>query len=231
MLVCIAPSGPIQPMRARVRPAPHGLETLEDLHRADLGSAGDRAAGERGRKEVEGVTALLEDPGHGRDEVLDRGRSLEAAEARDANGARPADPSEVVAQDVDDHHVLGAVLGAGQQLARERPVRGGVAPARAGALDRIGLDDAVRVDREERFGRGREEGAGVDRSTGSDRGRGRPRRATGRPSADGDRGPTGRHRTASRAGGSGSPGRDRPRRCARGSGARPLRSGVGRDPT
>ena len=40
-----------------------------------------------------------------------------------------ADPPEVVAQHVDDHHVLGAVLGARQQLARERTVLGAVAPA------------------------------------------------------------------------------------------------------
>ena len=109
--------------RARVRPAPHWLEPLEDLHRADLRRAGDRAAGERGRQEVEGVAALLEDPGHRRHEVLDRGGPLESAQPRDANGARAADAAEIVAQDVDDHHVLGAVLGAGQQLARERPIR------------------------------------------------------------------------------------------------------------
>ena len=122
MLVCIAPSGPIQPMRAGVRAAADRLEPLEDLHRPDLRGAGDRAAGERRREQVERVAALGQDAGHGRDEVLDGGRPLEPAQARDADAPRPADPAEVVAQDVDDHHVLGAVLGARQQLARERPV-------------------------------------------------------------------------------------------------------------
>ncbi len=80
---------------------------------------------------------------------------------RQSRGTRtvpgPADAAEVVAQDVDDHHVLGAVLGARQKFARERPILRGVAPARTSALDRIGLDDAFGIDRQERLGRGGEE--------------------------------------------------------------------------
>ena len=89
--------------------------------------------------------------------MLDGGRSLEPAQPRHADAAGPADAPEVVAQDVHDHHVLGAVLGARQQLAGERPVAGGVAAARAGALDRIRGHDAVPVDGEERLGRRRQE--------------------------------------------------------------------------
>ena len=83
------------------------------------------------------VAARRRAAGHGRDEVLDGGRPLEAAEARDADGARDADAAEVVAQDVDDHHVLGPVLGAGEELARERPVLLARPAARPGALDRV----------------------------------------------------------------------------------------------
>ena len=79
-----------------------------------------------------GVLAGGQPPGHGRDEVLDGAGPLEPAQPRDADRARPADPPEVVAQDVDDHHVLGPVLGAGQQLGRERPVLLGRLPRAAG---------------------------------------------------------------------------------------------------
>ncbi|NJD29241.1 MAG: hypothetical protein FIA92_13210, partial [Chloroflexi bacterium] len=109
---------------ARVRPATNRLEALEDLHGADLGRAGDRAAGEGCRQEVECVATRFEAAGDGADEVLDGGRSFEPAEPRHANAARPADPPEVVAQDVDDHDVLGPILGAAEQLAREAPVVG-----------------------------------------------------------------------------------------------------------
>ena len=149
--------GPDPADGAGVRAAADRLEPLEDLHRPDLRGAGDRAARERRREEVERVAALGEDAGHGRDEVLDGGRPLEPAQARDADAPRPADAPEVVAQDVDDHHVLGAVLGARQQLARERAIGRGVAAARAGALDRVGRHDALAVDRQERLGRRRQE--------------------------------------------------------------------------
>ena len=107
--------------RPGVRPAPDRLEALEDLHRPDLRRAGDRAAGEARGEQVERVAARRQPARHRRDEVLDGGGPLEPAQPRDADRAGLADAAEVVAQDVDDHHVLGAVLGAGEQLAREAP--------------------------------------------------------------------------------------------------------------
>ena len=61
-------------------------------------------------------------PGHGGDEVLDGRRPLEPQSRGTRTRARLAHPAEVVAQDVDDHHVLGLVLGAREQLAGQRPV-------------------------------------------------------------------------------------------------------------
>jgi hypothetical protein len=120
-----------------VRAAPDGLELLEDLHRPDLGCAGDRAARERCGEEVERVALLGEDAGDRRHEVLDGHGPLEPAQAGDAHGARPADAPEIVAQDVDDHDVLRAVLGALEQLAGKGPVLQPIAAARTGALDRV----------------------------------------------------------------------------------------------
>ena len=91
--------------------------------------------------------------------MLDGRGAFQAAQPRDPDRAGLAHAAEVVAQHVDDHHVLGTVLGAGQQLAGERAVLGAVATARARALDRVRGDQAVRVDREERLGRGGQEGA------------------------------------------------------------------------
>jgi GNAT superfamily N-acetyltransferase len=95
--------------------------------------------------------------------MLDRGSALEAAEPGDPDAPRATDTTEIVAQDVNDHHVLGAVLGTAQQLAREGPVLGPVASTRSGAFDRVGADRALGVHGQERFGRRGEDGARFSR--------------------------------------------------------------------
>ena len=141
---------------------------------------------------------------------------------RDADAARATDPAEVVAQHVHDHHVLGAVLGAAEQLARERAVLRPRSRPR-GRVPLIGsrADAALGVDRQERLGRGREERArpAGQLARAQVEVRGEERRIAG-PQAAVQR-PTGRRRTASRAVGSGWPGRCRRARCARGSASTP----------
>ena len=80
--------------------------------------------GKLAAEQIEGIAAGREPPGHGRYEVLDRCRPLQPAQTRHADRTGQAHPTEVVAEDVDDHHVLGAVLGARQQLAGERAILG-----------------------------------------------------------------------------------------------------------
>ena len=155
------------------------------------------------------VDAGAELAGHGRDEVLDRGGPLEPQEPRHPHGARLADPAEVVAQDVDDHHVLGLVLGLGEQLAGQRPVLVPCPAPRARALDRVGRT---------RCRRRRPRGTAPARPTAGraarrwrarGRGPGSPRTAPGRRCAGAGRAATGRRRTGPRAAGSGWPGRSR----------------------
>ena len=83
-------------------------------------------------------TPSPEPAGHRRHEVLDGGRPLEPQEPRHPHRARLAHPAEVVAQDVDDHHVLGLVLGlARSSRASARSSLPRPAP-RSRALDRVG---------------------------------------------------------------------------------------------
>ena len=65
-----------------------------------------------------------------RDEVHDVRVALDLEQLGDADGARLADPAEVVARQVDEHQVLGALLLVALELVRERVVRGtvGIAP-------------------------------------------------------------------------------------------------------
>ena len=80
---------------------------------------------------------------------------------------------EVVAAQVDEHHVLGALLLIGEQLGGHGPVLVGVGPAGAGTGDRTRADAAA-VDGDQRLGTGAGDlevpevqevhiGAGVDR--------------------------------------------------------------------
>ena len=62
----------------------------------------------------------------------------------DFDGADLGDAADVVAAEIEQHQMLGALLGIGEKLGLERLilVRRGAAPARAG--DRADGDDAVR---------------------------------------------------------------------------------------
>ncbi|TLD05191.1 uncharacterized protein PgNI_09741 [Pyricularia grisea] len=92
------------------------LELGDELHGADLGGARDGAGGEDG---AEGVEAGLAGPQDARDlgdEVLDVAEALDHHEAVDAGLERVAHARDVVAGQVDQHDVLGAVLEARRQL-------------------------------------------------------------------------------------------------------------------
>ena len=89
--------------------------------------------------------------------MVDGGEALQHAELGCQHRVVAADAGEVVAQQVDDHHVLGPVLLGRQQLGGEAGVLLGRGPARARALDRPGLDPAA-FELEEALGRGGDDG-------------------------------------------------------------------------
>ncbi len=108
-----------------------GLEPVDELEGRQLGGSGDRA-GREGRAEEFG-------PSHGGTESSPN-RAHEVAQARvclhgtevgHLDRAPLAHPPEVVADQVDDHHVLGAVL-------VQKPIR-----CRGGPLDRLGGHDGA----------------------------------------------------------------------------------------
>ena len=67
---------------------------------------------------------------HGRDEVMDGRVALEREQLRDADGAGRAHARQIVAHQVDNHQVLGAILGA---LGERRAERGVVLGSRCRA--------------------------------------------------------------------------------------------------
>ena len=69
--------------------------------------------------------------------------ALDRHEVDDLDRARPADPAQVVAAQVDQHQVLGPLLGVGEQLGGQRASSSGSRPP-AGAGDRVQHRPAVR---------------------------------------------------------------------------------------
>ena len=126
-------------------------------------------------------------PGDLADDVEDVRVGLDHHQLVDADRAVLADAAEVVAAEVDQHHVLGPLLGVVDEALGEAAVLLLVAAARVGAGDRPRLDPAA-ADLDQRLGRGAGDlevaeleevhvGGGVDRAQaavdreGLDRGR------------------------------------------------------------
>ena len=72
-----------------------------------------------------------------RHEVQDVAVALDVHVLRHGHGARPRDAPEVVAAEVDEHHVLGALLRVALELLGEELVLGRRRATRAGAGDRV----------------------------------------------------------------------------------------------
>ena len=125
-------------------PAADRLELVDELHGPHLGRAGQRAGRIAGGEHVDGVEPVAHVADHRRHDVHDVGEALDRTELDDPDGARLADPAEVVAAEVDQHHVLGALLLVADQLGGQRGVLGIGGAARAGAGDRMQPGRAAR---------------------------------------------------------------------------------------
>jgi len=128
------------------------LEFFDDLHRAQLRRTGDRASGKAGAQQVDRIMPLGQIAGHLAHQVVDMGEALDLEQSGYPDAAHLAATTQVVTQQIDDHHILGAILGTGG----ERRSRCGVVPRierpRSRALDRTRLHMSV-AHLQEAFGR------------------------------------------------------------------------------
>ena len=140
---------------AGVDAASHRLEGREEPHRRELRRAGHRARREGGAEQIDASRRRAAGPPPSTPSGGPSRRTRRAQLGhRDAPGG--ADPPEVVAHEVDDHQVLGAVLlGRGERARRARGRAPGSSRARPRPLDRAALDAAVRVEAQEALGRRR----------------------------------------------------------------------------
>ena len=141
--------------RARVHASLLALQLGDQFHRLDFRRAADGAGGEDAAEGVEAGHALAQNARDLRDEVLDVTELLDGHEAVDSGRERVADPVDVVAGEVDEHDVLGAVLDRVSEFGGESVVLLWRFAAFDGAGDRVGDDPAF-------FGFHQQFGAGAD---------------------------------------------------------------------
>ncbi len=119
------------------------LELVDDLHRPNLRRPREGPRGQRRPQHVHRVDVLAQGARHLADDVQHVRVGLDDHQLVDRDRAVLADPPEVVATQVDQHHVLGALLGVGDQPLGEAAVLLGACAARIGAGDRPRLHPAA----------------------------------------------------------------------------------------
>ncbi len=128
------------------------LELVDDFHRAHLWSAHEGTRGKGRGKQVEGILSRPQAAVDAADDVHDVAVALDHAVGIHHHRARRSDPAQVVARQIDQHHVLGIFLGIRLELRFQRGIEHGVGTARAGACDRPQLRVPI-VTLHQRFGR------------------------------------------------------------------------------
>ena len=127
----------VQPAEsAGVGAATDAFQLGDDLHAAHLRAAGDRATRKHRADHAAGRDLGAQVAAHVADDVVHVRIALDRHQFVDLDAARRADATEVVAFEIDQHHVLGAFLGMGDELGRitrvlhrRRPVKRGRVPA------------------------------------------------------------------------------------------------------
>ena len=120
--------------RAGVDVALDRFQLADDFQRADLRRATDRAGRKRGAQHVHAGQAVLEIAFDLADDVHDVGIAFDDEAFGELDAAGAADPADIVAAKIDQHQVLGTLLGICQQLGFEGEIllRRFAAWARAG---------------------------------------------------------------------------------------------------
>ena len=98
---------------------PHRLELIDDLHRPHLGRAHQGAGRERRREQIEGVEPRRERTADSAHDVHDVAVALDHPIRLHAHRPRGRDAAQVIARQIDQHDVLGVLLGIREQIRLE----------------------------------------------------------------------------------------------------------------
>ena len=105
--------------RAGIDAAPHRFELVDNFHRADFRRARDRALRKGRGKCIEGVASVAQLAGDIRHDVHHVLVALDHHQLGDVDRADFSDAADIVAPEVDQHDVLGALLRIGEEFLLE----------------------------------------------------------------------------------------------------------------
>src|SRR5262249_7104124 len=147
-----SPSSPIQPTAPVYTPRACGSSSASTSMARTLGAPVIEPAGKAARMASSGGWARASSAAPGAARGGDGGERLEIPGSLDVHRAITRHAAQVVAVHVDDHDVLGAILGAHGELLRQGDVFRRVLAAAARALDGA-CDEAAPAARQEKLGR------------------------------------------------------------------------------
>jgi hypothetical protein len=98
------------------------LELVDDRHRASLRGAGNRSAGKKRGKHFHQRDIRSLNRRHRRRHLQHSAETLHRKQVGDLDRSSLSDFSQVASQQIDDHHVLGAILGRSPQFLRSPAV-------------------------------------------------------------------------------------------------------------
>ena len=128
---------------ARIGPAAHTLQLLDDLHGPDFGRAADRARREGGGQQIERVQVIVELAHHVADDVHDMAEALHGHHHGRLDRAEFAYPAQIIAGQIHQHDVLGPLFGISQQIFGQTGVLLGRTSPPSCARNGVNLSNAV----------------------------------------------------------------------------------------
>ena len=138
------------PNNTAVDTASRGLEVVNDFESTRLGRARKRAGRERCAEHIHGVRMLGKLTLDTRDDVHDVTESFNFHELGDLDRARLTDAQEVIACEINQHQVLGALFGVEKQLISKGGVKLRCFATRTRASNGLG-EHSARLNLNERF--------------------------------------------------------------------------------
>src|SRR5581483_3235750 len=130
-----------EPDGSRVDAARCLFQLRDQLHRAHLGRAGDRATGKERAKNLLEAHFVAQLGFDGRGHLPEGGIAFDFEELFRAHAAELGNAAKIVAQQIDDHHVFAAIFWVGPQPFGSFPIFARIAPAPRRSLHRP-CDDA-----------------------------------------------------------------------------------------
>ena len=113
------------------------LESLDDFHRAQLGRSGHRTAWKSGPHGIQRSAVVSEFADNGTDQLMNGLVCFDLEKLWHTHRGWLANLANVISHEIDNHQILGALLGVLRELLSDLGIDLSIAITPAGAFDRL----------------------------------------------------------------------------------------------